>query len=75
MAVHEIEGLYDQLRDALTKRVASLGEGATERDFSHLLTQIRAMRLVAEQLSYEPEPDREATLVAAMRQLTSELRK
>lgn len=75
MAVHEIEGLYDQLRDALTQRVASLGEGATERDFSNLLTQIRAMRLVAEQLSYDPEPSREASLVAAMRQLTSELRK
>lgn len=72
MAASELEGLYDRVNDALRKRAQSLGEDPSQRDLASLLTQIRALKIVAARLD-GASPDEEARLLDALRGLTEEL--
>lgn len=72
MAASELEGLYDRVNDALQRRVQSLGEDPSQRDLATLLTQIRALKLVAQQLP-GTSAEHEATLIDALQGLTGEL--
>lgn len=72
MAASELDGLYDRVNEALQRRAQSLGEDPSQRDLATLLTQIRALKLVAQQLD-GASPDQEAQLIEALQGLTKEL--
>lgn len=72
MAASELEGLYDRVNDALQRRAQSLGEDPSQRDLATLLTQIRALKMVAQQLE-GASPDDEALLIDALKDLTEEI--
>lgn len=74
MGADQIESLYDDVNDALTRRMAGIGENTSPRELTKLLAQIRAMKLVAQQLvEVGAGTPHQQVLIDALRSIKGEL--